>query len=107
MRQRAQIDCVAGQLDLRHLGLDHRAVVPRGLGAEHSATTTGQVAQHRATKSSGTSTEISSSGSSKITFVAAAASRNASAPAIWKAKSEESTLWALPSSNVTRISTTG
>ncbi|COY11426.1 Uncharacterised protein [Mycobacterium tuberculosis] len=59
------------------------------------------------TKSSGTSTEISSIGSSKITFVAAAASRNASAPAIWKAKSEESTLWALPSSNVTRISTTG
>ncbi len=52
MRQRAQIDCVAGQLDLapRPSPCGHCPVV----SAEHSATTTGQVAQHTApTKSSG------------------------------------------------------
>ena len=37
----------------------------------------------------------------------AAASRSANAPAIWNAKSEESTLCALPSYRVTRMSTTG
>jgi len=39
--------------------------------------------------------------------VAAAASRGASEPAIWNAKSEESTLCALPSSRPPRMSTTG
>jgi len=36
-----------------------------------------------------------------------AASRSARAPAVWNAVSEESTLWALPSRSVTRMSVTG
>jgi hypothetical protein len=52
-------------------------------------------------------TDTSSTGSSKLTRVAAAASRSASPPAIWNAKSDESTLCALPSKRVTRMSTTG
>ncbi len=39
--------------------------------------------------------------------VLAAASLSAMAPAVWKAMSEESTVWNLPSSRVTRMSTTG
>ena len=39
--------------------------------------------------------------------VSRAASRSARAPALWKAASEESTLWDLPSVSVTRMSTTG
>ena len=46
-------------------------------------------------------------GSSIVTLVDAAASRSASAPAVWKAMSEESTLCDLPSVSVTRRSTTG
>ena len=49
----------------------------------------------------------SETGSSNWIRAAAAASRKASAPAAWKAASEESTLCALPPSSVTRMSTTG
>ena len=49
------------------------------------------------TRSSGTSTATSSTGSRRMVRRAAAASRSASAPAVWKAMSEESTLCALPS----------
>ncbi len=59
------------------------------------------------TRSSGTITEMVSSGSSIVTVVPPAASRRASPPAIWKAMSEESTLCDLPSVSVTRRSTTG
>ena len=57
--------------------------------------------------SSGTTTATTSYGSSMVTDVAAAASRSASDPAIWKAMSEESTACALPSVRVTRRSTIG
>ena len=46
-------------------------------------------------------------GSSRTVFPLAAASLTASAPAVWNAASEESTLWALPSSSVTSTSVTG
>jgi hypothetical protein len=49
----------------------------------------------------------SSSGSSSVVRLAAAASLSASEPAVWKAASDESTLCALPSTSVTRMSTTG
>ncbi len=59
------------------------------------------------TYSSDTSTDSSSTGSSMCTVVALAASLRASAPAVWKAMSEESTECALPSVSVTLMSTTG
>ncbi len=59
------------------------------------------------TRSSGTTTATASYGSSKVTDEEVAASRSASAPAIWKAMSEESTACAFPSVSVTRRSTTG
>lgn len=57
--------------------------------------------------SSGSSTATSATGSSSRIAVREAASRSASAPADWKAASEESTEWALPSTSVTRTSTSG
>ncbi len=57
--------------------------------------------------SSGARTATSSNGSSRLVWPVAAASLSASAPAVWKAASEESTLCALPSTRVTRTSTTG
>ena len=52
-------------------------------------------------------TATSSSGSSSTVPHAWPASRSASAPAVWNAASEESTLCALPSTSVARTSTTG
>ena len=52
-------------------------------------------------------TATSSSGSSSTVPHVWPASRSASAPAVWNAASEESTLCALPSTSVARTSTTG
>jgi len=52
-------------------------------------------------------TDTSSTGSSSDTLALSAASRSAARPAFWKAMSEESTEWALPSYRVTRMSTMG
>src|SRR3954471_20898435 len=52
-------------------------------------------------------TSISSIGSSNTTPHDPAASRSANAPAVWNAASEESTLCALPSTNVALRSTAG
>ena len=65
------------------------------------------VAGEAPTYSSETSTCSSSTGSSMWMRVAFAASLRASAPAVWNAMSEESTECALPSTSVTRMSTTG
>jgi hypothetical protein len=46
-------------------------------------------------------------GSSRATVDSLAASLRAIAAAVWKAMSEESTEWALPSKRVTRMSTSG
>ena len=59
------------------------------------------------TYSSGTSTLITSTGSSSIGCALSTASRSASRPAFWKAMSEESTEWALPSYRVTRTPVIG
>ena len=56
---------------------------------------------------SGTRMVTSSTGSSRATVPFSAASLSARLPAVWKAASEESTEWALPSKRVTRRSTTG
>ena len=55
----------------------------------------------------GQCTAISSIGSSRATVAGFAASRSARAPADWKAMSDESTEWALPSWSVTLTSTIG
>ena len=47
MGQAAQVDRVAGQRDLGHLGVDHGVALIGLFGAEYVAAARGQVAQHR------------------------------------------------------------
>ena len=58
-------------------------------------------------KLSGTTTESWTIGSSRTTPAFSTASLSASDPAIWNAMSEESTVWNLPSTSVTLMSTIG
>ena len=99
---RAQAGGVAQQLHRGHLGVHHaaaaRPVRDQRLGAGHPGPPTGQVRHHRA------DVVVGDGDLDRVhrlehlhAPVPRAASLTASAPAVWNAASEESTLWDLPS----------
>ena len=107
------VDGVADQFGVGDLGVDDGAFHPdhRGrvrLGAGDPAAPSGQVRQHGADVGVGhDDRRRPRSAPAAPVPRRAAASFTASEPAVWNAASEESTLCDLPSSRVTRTSTTG
>ncbi len=105
--RRAQVDRVADQLAGRHVRTHHGHARRRCPGrAPGRAARPGRSSPCRPGRR-GPCTSTSSYGSRSTTPAVSAASRSASAPALWKAMSEESTLCALPPVSVTRTSTIG
>jgi hypothetical protein len=104
--EEAEVDGVADQLGLRHLGVDERAVVAHLVGAEQPGPARRQVAHGGADVVVGHDDGDTSYGSSMVTDEAAAA-RGAPATRPSGRPSEESTACDLPSVRVTRRSTIG
>ena len=106
VRHRAQVGGVARHLGLRHLRLDQGAALPTG---SVPRTRPRRLDRSPITVPILVVDEEATGGRRARAGVTAAlaASRRASAPAVWNAMSEESTLWDFPSCSVTRMSTRG